>query len=217
MECLRPNQVFGQVEETDRLAAVCLPRRHSLTSMLERAILASLLKLVKPRSVFEFGTYLGESALILAANTNASIHSIDLDENRLLGARPKFDEFELTNVQRRFSDKPVFQGTEYEDRIQTITGDSTTYDFSRFYGQMDFVLIDGGHHVDVVKSDTHHAFKMLTPDHPACILWHDYGNPNYRITDYLDDLAQQFELYHVAETSYVFVMKNTERDFSLTQ
>lgn len=217
MECLRPNQVFAGVEETERLAVVCLPLRHSLTSMLERAILASLLKLVKPRNVFEFGTYLGESALILAANTDASIYSIDLDENRLQGALTKFDEFELANVKRRFSDGLVFQGTQYEHRIKTLIGDSTIYDFSPFYQQIDFVLIDGGHHIDVVESDTHQAFKMLSADHPACIVWHDYGNPNYEITGYLDDLSHQFELYRVAETSYVFFMNNAGKDFSANE
>ena len=187
--------------------------------MLERAILASLLKLVKPRTVFEFGTYLGETTLILSANTNAEVFSLDLDEDHLHGGirtkLPKLDEFELTNVQRRLSEKPVFQGTEYRDQVETLIGDSTAYDFSCFHQRIDFVLIDGGHHINVVHSDTQQAFKMLSLDHPACIVWHDYGNPNYRITEYLDDLSRQFELYHVAETSYVFFVKNVDETPSL--
>ena len=216
MKNLRPHQIFDRVEEDDRLALICLPRRHSLTSMLERAVLVSLLKFVKPRIIFEFGTYLGESALILAANTGAKVYSIDLNSDQLQETQTKFDEFERTNVQRRFADGLVFECTQYEDHIETLAGNSTTYEFSPFYQRMDFVLIDGGHHIDVVDSDTKQSFKMLSIDQPACILWHDYGNPNYKITEYLDNLSQQFELQHVAETSYVFFLKNVGENPSLT-
>ena len=89
MNKLRPHQIFDRVEEDDRLALICLPRQHSLTSMLERAILASLLKLVKPRGIFEFGTYLGESALISSANTGAKVYSIDLDSDQLQETQTK--------------------------------------------------------------------------------------------------------------------------------
>ena len=56
---------------------------------------------------------------------------------------------------------------------------------------------------------------MLSLDHPACIVWHDYGNPHYKITDYLEALSHQFELSHVAETSYVFFIKNVDENPSL--
>ena len=211
MNHLRPHQVFDRVERTDCLARICLPRRYSLTSMLERAILSSLLKIIKPHTAFEFGTYLGETTLILAANTTAKIYSIDLDQSQMQkGIRTKLDKFELVNIRKRFSEEPVFKATEYEKRIETLAGDSTTYDFSPFYQEIDFVLIDGGHHVDVVASDSQQALKMLSLDRPACVLWHDYGNPHYRITDYLDELCRKFELWHVDETTYVFLMINVD-------
>lgn len=208
MKQLRPHQVFDRIDKTDRLSKICLPHRHSLTSMLERAILTSLLKIVKPRIAFEFGTYFGETTMVIAANTGAKVYSIDLDESHVEERDSKLDGFEVTNVQRRISENAVFQGTKYESQIETITGDSRAYDFSHFYQRINFVLIDGGHHIDVVRSDTRQALKMLAPDHPACILWHDYGNPHYKITDYLNDLSGEFDLYHVDETNYVFFMKN---------
>lgn len=44
----------------------------------------------------------------------------------------------------------------------------------------------------------------------------DYGNPHYKITDYLERLSRQYELCHVAETSYVSFMKNAGENPSLT-
>jgi predicted O-methyltransferase YrrM len=208
MKHLRPHDVFDRVKREDRSSVICLPHVHSLTSMLERAILVSLLKLIKPCTVFEFGTYLGESTLMLAANSNAKVYTIDINNHLLHELDTKLDKFEEGNVQRHLNEQALFQETEYEGRIETIIGDSNNYDFSPFYNRIDFVLIDGGHHVEVVESDTQQALAMLSPKNPACIVWHDYGNPNYEITDCLDSLSGELELFHVAETGYVFFIKN---------
>ena len=216
MKHLRPHQLFDRVETEDRLVSLCLPRADSLTTMLERAVLAALLKLVKPRKIFEFGTNVGESALIMAANTDAIVYSLDLEREDLELVAALFDEHEVRNVESHFTQPPVFGGGNgCAGRIETLKGDSRTFDYSEYHGKMDFVLVDGGHHLEVVKSDTANAMKMLSGGRPACIVWHDYGNPNYRITEYLEELSRVHELRHVAETSYVFFIANASGDASL--
>jgi len=208
MNHLRPHQVFDKVEEADRLAVICLPQRNSLTSMLERAILVSLLKITKPLQIFEFGTYFGETTLILAANSKAQVYSLDLDQDHLEQMADKLDEFEMANVRRRLPARLAFQGTPYETHIKTLLGDSTAFDLSPFYQKMDFILIDGGHQLGVVTSDTQQAFHLLHPGRLQCIVWHDYGNPHYQITDYLDDLSHELQLFHVIDTTFVFYLNN---------
>lgn len=215
MKHLRPHQLFDHVEREDRLVSLCLPRANSLTTMLERAVLAALLKLVKPSKIFEFGTNVGESALIMAANTDATVYSLDLNREDMELVAALFDEHEVRNVESRFAQQPVFGGDECAGRIETLKGDSQTFDYSPYHEKIDFVLVDGGHHLEVVKSDTANAMKMLSGGRPACIVWHDYGNPNYRITEYLEELSGVHELWHVAETSYVFFIGNAGGDVSL--
>jgi hypothetical protein len=210
---LRPHQVPEKVEERDRLAVIYLISRNSQSSMLDRAILVSLLKILKPRKIFEIGTYMGETALILAANSEAAIYTLDLDE-KLFEAQTKLDETELVSIKKRFPTKLIFQDTPYESRIKTLVGDSTTFDFSPYFQQMDLIIIDGGHHIDIVKSDTQQAFKMLHPNNPGCILWHDYNNPRHQITEYLDNISNEIDLYHVVDSAYAFYLNNCNLTFS---
>ncbi|MEW6659541.1 MAG: class I SAM-dependent methyltransferase [Thermodesulfobacteriota bacterium] len=214
MNHLRPHKVFDKVAPADRLATICLPQRESMTSMLERAILISLLKIIKPRKIFEFGTYLGEATVNLAANSEATIHSLDLGEDHLGEAKTKLDELEFSYATSRLPNRLAFQDTQYEKRIVPMLGDSTTFDFSPYFHQFDFIVIDGGHQIEVVRSDTQQAFKMLHQQSPGCIVWHDYGDPRWQITEYLDDLSKELDLYHVSDTAYVFYLNNCDLTFS---
>ena len=190
-----------------------LPNGKSLSSLLERGILISLIKCLDPGSIFEFGTYLGETTLLLAANSSARIFTLDFDNNETPEANKGLDEHERKNLNTRIQEGAKFKGTKYEERIETLTGDSTKYDLSPYYSKIDFVLIDGGHNIDVVENDTKHAFSMLTKDKPGCIIWHDYNNPYYQITEFLDHLSIHKPLYHVEETKYVFYLSNITENY----
>ncbi|MBI2353857.1 MAG: class I SAM-dependent methyltransferase [Deltaproteobacteria bacterium] len=205
MNHIRPHKVFNLLGEEDRMARINLPFQHSVTSMLERAILASLLKVIAPRTIFEFGTYLGETTLMFAENSSAQIFTLDLGaacDSELL------DGYEQKNLGQSLCQKKLFDDASHRERIVELFGDSTQFDFAPYREAMDFILIDGGHHMQVVRSDTENAFCMITKDRPACIVWHDYRNPNYQITEYLDELSDAIPLFHVEETKYVFSFHN---------
>ncbi|WP_457572981.1 class I SAM-dependent methyltransferase [Desulfolithobacter sp.] len=170
--------------------------------MLERSILAALVKITRPDNIFEFGTFLGETTALLASNSEASVVTIDLDGTDSLS--PLLDSHEQKNLAHKLCRNKIFHTLPEASRIQEILGDSTRIDLTDFYATMDFILIDGGHHIDVVRRDTENAFKMIRPGNKACIVWHDYGNPCYKITDFLDSLATTVTLFHIEGTQYVY-------------
>ena len=108
---------------------------------------------------------------------------------------------ELTAVRLAASDYLDFVDTPVAGRITTLKGNSTAFDFSGWKEAIDVALIDGGHDLETVTTDTENALKMITKSRPSCVLWHDYGNPEYPdLTKYLDHLAGRINMVHVEET-----------------
>lgn len=205
MNHIRPHKVFNMLGEEDRMARISLPFQHSVTSMLERAILVTLLKVIAPRTIFEFGTYLGETTRMFAENSDAKIFTLDLGasfDSELM------DGYEQKNLGQSLRQKKLFDGYPHWERIVELFGDSTKFDFTPYKNVVDFILIDGGHHIQVVRSDTENALRMLSKDRPACIVWHDYRNPVYMITEYLDELSNSMKMFHIEETKYVVNFRN---------
>ncbi|MFC1705288.1 class I SAM-dependent methyltransferase [Planctomycetota bacterium] len=201
---VRPHAIFGLVPRDDLVSVIPLPVTHSLTTMLERAVLTALVRLTRPQHIFEFGTYQGETTVLLAANSQAAVFTLDLDAAIRTQGERLFDQFESKNLKERLDNPPLFVGTQYEQRITQIVCDSLDYDEGALGKMVDFTLIDGGHNIEVVRSDTQKALKMRSNSERACIVWHDYGNTQYEITEYLEGLAQDMPLVHVEESQYVF-------------
>jgi hypothetical protein len=61
--------------------------------------------------------------------------------------------------------------------IVQLYGDSGTFDFSPYYGNVDFMFIDGSHAYDYVKNDTLAALKMVRVG--GTIIWHDYRRTGF--------------------------------------
>lgn len=56
-------------------------------------------------------------------------------------------------------------------KVTCLFGDSLTFDFSPYKGQMDLVFVDGGHDWKTVASDSMAAEALRKPD--GVIIWHD--------------------------------------------
>ncbi|SKA92852.1 Methyltransferase domain-containing protein [Prosthecobacter debontii] len=197
---IRPHRIFDLVPAEEKSAVICLPQKKSLTSMLERGILLSLAKAVKPQRIFEFGTYLGETTFMLAENTEAEVFTLDLGESY---DSPQLDNFEKNNLAQHRSNQKQWEIRECGKRVTQLLGDSTLFDFSSYHGSIQFVLIDGGHQTEVVIKDTENALALLDRSKPGCVIWHDYNNPHYEITQYLDGLSESLKLFYIEETKYV--------------
>lgn len=176
-------------------------------SLLELIILNMIVASRKPMCIFELGTFDGRTTLNLAANApRAEIYTIDL---------PASDEdntaLEMTVWDHKFVQKPRsgarFVGTPWASRITQLYGDTASFDFSRWYGRVDFVFVDAAHSAPYVCNDTEIALRMIG-DRPGAIAWHDYGDALPGVADTLRDYRRNHPrlsgLVHIKDTSIAF-------------
>jgi len=117
------------------------------------------------KKIFEIGTFRGRTALALSQNTNAEVFTLDVEYP------PK--DMELTDayfVLVKEEIGSVFQSVN-QPGITQLWGDSRTFDFSPYYGQIDVMLIDGAHDYKTVLSDLRNAEKMA-----RLIFCHDFAS-----------------------------------------
>jgi hypothetical protein len=161
--------------------------------------LCRLCVMLRPRVVFEIGTYHGYSTLHLALNTGADARILSLD----LPKRPPAsgagagtsagsgnrntavaDRDRPTSLRTTFLDDAhisgatgtaayLFDGTPEAARIELLFGDSASFDFAPFAGAVDLFFIDGAHSYEYVRSDTLSALQCVLPG--GVIAWHDFG------------------------------------------
>ena len=169
-------------------------RRSSDTRLLiELACLGYFMQNLRPQLVFEIGTFVGRTTRLLAVNSLPNCQIMTLD---LLPEQVKHDI-----------------GADYKHtpealRIQQVYGDSGTFDFSRWYGQCDFVWIDGCHDYEYVVSDTHNALKLCKPG--GWIGWHDYRHTAWwsGVTRAIRELQWEYpEVRHIRGTTIVLLQK----------
>jgi predicted O-methyltransferase YrrM len=136
-----------------------------------RLVLCAIGKLLDCRTIFEIGTYLGQTSWLLARNNpQASIFTLDLPGAE--AARGLKDQLTDPEYFVEWNRGIRFRGTPEASRISQLFGDSATFDFSPYKGQMDLVFIDGSHSEAYVRSDTQAAFAMLSER--GTIVWDDY-------------------------------------------
>jgi len=207
MHRIRPYRLFTLLDgpASERIAHVQIPPRRGgggLT-LLETFVVVSASRLVESRRIFEFGTFLGATTLNLALNSSddTEVLTLDLDEDCAADVEQDIADAPLTKIHLDSKAKLDFSGTDVNSRIETLTGNSITFDFSAYRRTCDFVFIDGGHDLKTVRADSENAFAMVQTDRPACIMWHDYGNRDYpELTGYLDGLARTRPMFHVGDT-----------------
>lgn len=149
--------LFGNTGEDVEINGDYYTKQGSETSLLtELASLAYIVKKLKPKLIFEFGTYSGKTTKILAINAPTSkILTIDLYPNQV---KHKIGE--------------AFHNIRENKRVTQLYGDTKTFDFSQWYNQCDFVWIDAAHDYKSVLSDSKKALKLCKPG--GWIAWHDY-------------------------------------------
>jgi len=162
-------------------------------------VLCALAALLEPRTIFEFGTYHGDTTWLLARNVPAArVYTLDLEGlEGLHGA-----QLEVTDADEYFHEwdrGARFRGTPEGERITQLVGDSATFDFSPFRGSIDLVYIDASHSYSYVRSDTEAALAMLSPT--GTIVWDDYTH-YAGIFAYLNEVARSLErpIVHLLDT-----------------
>lgn len=157
----------------------------------ELLLIAQLARNRGVMNAFEIGTFDGRTALNLAANIgeNGHVFTLDLPPEDMSRAALPLACGDVNFIKKEQSGQR-FAGTPYARRITQLYGDSATFDFAPYQGQMDLVFIDGSHSYEYVRNDTEVALRLLKPS-GGVILWHDYGS------NWWKDLTRALnEVYH---------------------
>jgi len=162
-------------------------------------VLCALAALLEPRTIFEFGTYHGDTTWLLARNApTARVYTLDFAGlDAVQGA-----QLEVTDADEYFREwdrGARFRGTPEAERITQLVGDSAAFDFSPYRGSIDLVYIDASHSYSYVRADTEAALAMLSPR--GAIVWDDYTH-YAGIFAYLNELARSLErpIIHLLDT-----------------
>jgi hypothetical protein len=172
------------------------------TRLDELLILATVTAVLRPRAIFEIGTFNGRttSVFILNAPADAAIASLDLppDDQALAAAHYLPSDVELVRQRRVGS---FVDHLQLGHRYQQLLCDSRELDPRPYAGTIELGFIDGAHTVDYVENDTK-KMAMMVADR-GLVFWHDYGGKGrFRgLTDYLDRLSRRIEVFRVAGTT----------------
>jgi hypothetical protein len=159
-------------------------------SLLELAVISSVIQRRQPARLMEIGTLDGRTTLNMAANSapDAKIFTLDLPDQ---------------------PSGTCFIGNPLAAKITQLIGDSTKFDWSEYNNTLDFVFIDADHTYPFVMSDSRQALKLLR-DGRGTIMWHDYATWDWEGTTLaLNDLyveGQAFGyLQHIEGTSLIYL------------
>jgi predicted O-methyltransferase YrrM len=153
----------------------------------------------QPRVIFEIGTFNGGTTLQLAANSAATVYTLDLPpQNPAATDRPVWDaalDVYPTTTGARFLATPQAQ------RIRQLFGDSQMFDYSPYHATCDLVFVDACHHYEFVMKDSQNALRLLRPG--GAIVWHDYAAYAPGVVRALEELSATLPLCRVEGTSLV--------------
>lgn len=164
--------VFPNTKEDCKIVVEHLPKADKSLPLSELACLALITRIVKPKQIFEIGTYSGRTALNFAQNAPEDCEIWTLDS-------PATETRALTNASDDNIERPTYTGMDYkgkdvEQKIKQLSGNYLTFDFSPYFSNIDIVFVNGNHHYEAVKSDTANALKMVKPN--GYVIWHDFAN-----------------------------------------
>jgi predicted O-methyltransferase YrrM len=164
-------EILADVNEATVISLWALPQVARSINLHEAACIGALLKLVRARRVFEFGTYRGFSTtqIVLNMPPDGRVFTLDLP---LTNLTTKFEldtpgEFEVVQDTRKGELIP----NELRERITFMAQDSALFDPKPYEGTMDLVFVDGAHTAEYVKNDSEKGWQMLRPGGVIC--WHD--------------------------------------------
>jgi predicted O-methyltransferase YrrM len=166
--------------------------------------LGALVRALQPKTILEFGTYLGVSAHTMALNAlpDCRIYTVDLADDTSAELIPELNVIDQQHIRKsRHRVGEAFLRSSTQSQITQIRADSMTFRAETKMGDVDLVYIDGGHSLPVVTKDTKNAFRILSPT--GTIVWDDYFHLYPDVVRFLDELRDQYPLHGIAGSNYV--------------
>ncbi|HEU5219741.1 MAG TPA: class I SAM-dependent methyltransferase [Gemmatimonadales bacterium] len=174
------------------------------TSDTEAWILAVVAK--DALRLFEFGTCTGKTAYLWARNQPAggTVTTLTLapDQVQTYSAAPGDDRTAeaYAKAESGFT-RFLYSGTEAEQHVVQLYGDSKEFDDAPYAASCDVVFVDGSHAHSYVVSDTAKALRMVRPG--GLVLWHDYSPECPGVFRALNQLSARLRLMHIQGTTLV--------------
>ena len=168
-----PNEPFYSKELLDL---------HWQMTRCEKYAFIGLLEHIKPKASLEIGTYRGGSLQVISKYSE-TVLCVDINNKYVNALSGKFD-----NVSFTIGDSKSI----IPELIKEINASDTL---------LNFVLIDGDHSEEGVKSDINNVLKIV-PKEPLYIVFHDSFNPTCR-KGILGADWQKCDYVHYVEVDYV--------------
>ena len=168
-------ELFPELKDHPRIVLEHLPGEGIETRVEVLAYLALATAAIRPKQVFEFGTFRGRTALNFALNSppECRVYTLDIPKVERSSAVGRMNDADAEIMQR--SETGIdYQNRDVSHKIVQLLGDSMQFDFAPYLDQIDLVFVDGGHDYAVARSDTRNALAMLRPG--GVIIWDEFAN-----------------------------------------
>jgi predicted O-methyltransferase YrrM len=171
-------------------------------------LLATIVSALRPKKIFETGTFRGVAALTMALNApEAEIYTLDLPEEVTSAEVETLSKGDKEWVRlSRTSTGFAFAGHHAATRIHQLRGNSLAFDPPAFLANSDLCFIDGGHSYECIKADTETALKILSPN--GVIVWDDYTWFIDGVSEYLTELRATLPLHRIAGSQLVLYRRS---------
>jgi predicted O-methyltransferase YrrM len=163
--------------------------------------IAMLVKGHRPLNLFEFGTFTGQTSLVLMSNaTNDSkLWTLDL---------PPTSRANTTGInwERDIEADTIgsaFHKHECSSRINQLFDDSLVFDTTPYKNMMDFVYVDACHDYEHCKSDTLKAIEMCR--NGALVVWHDVNRGCPDVMRLVGELSKTQSVNYVYNTNIAYM------------
>lgn|SRR5262245_33382629 len=198
---LSPDQIFPGIEQVEVSLLAPLMEMGGNVWVNELAVLAGICRWLKPKRVFEIGTFNGRTTVNLAANSpeDAIVHTLDIPHDHPVFAQVSGEE----RFQLGANNGTLYRNSAFAKKVEQLWSDSAEFDETPFAGKIDLAFVDGSHSYEYVKNDTEKTLRMMTPD--GVIVWHDYYPQYPDVGRYLEE--HRTSLVHIETTSFV-VLRN---------
>ena len=175
------------------------------TQIHELMHLAAVAHVLKPKCIFEFGTFTGlTTALFILNCSQARVITLDLPLDLAKGTDGYItSDRDLIRARKVAYYLGVLElGGCYEQ----LYCDSFQFDPTPLEDSVDFAFIDGGHHYECVVNDTEKAARMIRAT--GIVMWHDYGGAGdfLPLSNYLEALGRGAQLFRVPGTSLAWAV-----------
>lgn len=160
--------------------------------------LAAVTRLLRPKRIFEIGTYNGRTTAVFILNASPDCEVFTLDLPPQTDSLAEYLPTDIGLVQDR-RPEGYLKRAGLGERYQQIYCDSMAFDPEPFRDTVDLGFIDGAHAEKFVRNDTMKMAVMISPS--GYVFWHDYGGRGSfgPLSKYLETLP--IEIHRIPATT----------------